>query len=270
MDEVILVSFFLKNLCIAALRNYFLRKNEDKRIRPKCSSYCFVVTKCQTKNPKPKTIDHSTMKKFSGTGVAIVTPFAGGEVDFPALGKVIEHVIAGGVDYVVSLGSTGESSTLFPEEHKEILRFTAQKTNGRIPLVAGVFGANSTGHLLKRLEEYADALDGFDALMASSPAYVKPTQEGIFQHYWHLKNMRPCPSSSIMYRAARPAMFQPKQPSAWHMPAKSSSPSKKPPATCTKFNKSSKTDLTTSSYSPATTPLLWRCWAAGQTGSSPS
>ncbi len=133
------------------------------------------------------------MKKIGGTGVALVTPYKNGVVDFPALEKIIEHVISGGVDFIVSLGSTGEAATLFREECKEVLRFTKQKTNGRLPLVAGLFGANSTGHLLERFELYADALDGFDFIMSSNPSYVKPTQEGIFQHYMEMEKASPLP-----------------------------------------------------------------------------
>ncbi len=133
------------------------------------------------------------MKKFSGTGVALVTPFKNGAVDFPALESIIEHVIAGGVDFIVSLGSTGEATTLHTDECKKILRFTVKQVNGRIPLVAGLFGANSTGHLLQRFELYADALGGFDAIMSSNPSYVKPTQEGIFQHYMEVEKTSPLP-----------------------------------------------------------------------------
>ena len=132
--------------------------------------------------------------KFKGTGVAIITPFSDGKVDFPALEKVIEHVIEGGVNFIVSLGSTGEATTLFRKECKEIFRFTVQQVNGRIPLVAGLFGANSTGHLLERIESYADVLNGFDAMMSSTPSYVKPTQEGIFQHYKVFE--KTCPSAN--------------------------------------------------------------------------
>jgi len=133
------------------------------------------------------------MKNISGTGVALVTPFTDGLVDYPALEGIIEHVIKGGVDFIVSLGSTGEATTLYQEECKEILRFTVEKVRGRVPLVAGLFGANSTGHLLDRFKVYADSLDGFDAIMSSNPSYVKPTQEGIFQHYMAMEKASPLP-----------------------------------------------------------------------------
>ncbi|MEO1257366.1 MAG: 4-hydroxy-tetrahydrodipicolinate synthase [Bacteroidota bacterium] len=133
------------------------------------------------------------MTKFRGTGVAIVTPFKDGKVDYPALERIIEHVLQGGVEYIVSMGSTGEATTLFREECKDIFRFTVNQVNGRVPLVAGLFGANSTGHLLERIDQYADALDGFDAMMSSTPSYVKPTQEGIFQHYKVVEGHTPLP-----------------------------------------------------------------------------
>ena len=133
------------------------------------------------------------MTKFRGTGVAIVTPFDNGAVDYAGLARIIEHVIGGGVEYIVSMGSTGEATTLFREECKEVFRFTVKQVNGRIPLVAGLFGANSTGHLLERMELYADALNGFSAMMSSTPSYVKPTQEGIFQHYKTVEQHAPLP-----------------------------------------------------------------------------
>lgn len=130
-------------------------------------------------------------QQFSGTGVALVTPYTKGKVDFEALERVIEHVIAGGVDFIVSLGSTGESVMLTTPECKEVFKFTLEKVNGRMPVVAGLFGANSTLHLLERLRNYD--LEGFSAIMSSSPSYVKPTQEGIYQHYMALEAASPLP-----------------------------------------------------------------------------
>lgn len=128
----------------------------------------------------------------NGTGVALVTPFRNGHVDFEALKNIIEYVIAGGVDFIVSLGSTGESVMLTTAECKEVFRFTREINRGRVPLVAGLFGANSTLHLLERLKVYDD-LEGFSAIMSSNPSYVKPTQEGIFQHYMQLAAGSPLP-----------------------------------------------------------------------------
>lgn len=132
-------------------------------------------------------------QQFSGTGVALVTPYQQGKVDFDALEHIIEHVITGGVDFIVSLGSTGEAIMLTTQECKEIFKFTLERVNGRLPVVAGLFGANSTLHLLERMRNYAPELEGFSAIMSSSPSYVKPTQEGIFQHYMALEAVSPLP-----------------------------------------------------------------------------
>ncbi len=121
------------------------------------------------------------MNKFYGTGVAIITPFqTDGSVDFPALEKLIENLIANGIDYLVSLGTTGETATLTPAEKKEIFKFTAETVAGRIPLVAGI-GGNYTAAVIESIQNLDK--QGFDAILSVSPYYNKPTQEGIYQHY---------------------------------------------------------------------------------------
>ena len=123
-----------------------------------------------------------SFQQFKGTGVALITPFkAGGIIDWESLERIIEHVITGGVNYIVSLGTTGEAITLSSKECQQIFDFTADKAKGRVPLVAGWFGANSTFHLLERLKNID--LSRADAILSSSPAYNKPSQEGIFRHY---------------------------------------------------------------------------------------
>lgn len=131
--------------------------------------------------------------QFSGTGVALVTPFEeNGAVDWAALERIIEHVLQeGGVDYIVSLGTTGEAITLNTAECKDVFAFTQKQTNGRVPLVAGLFGSNNTATILDRYKTYN--LDGFDAVLSSSPAYNKPSQEGIFQHYMKVAEASPLP-----------------------------------------------------------------------------
>lgn len=129
--------------------------------------------------------------KLRGTGVALVTPFnAKGEVSYAGLEKVINYSINGGVEYLVSLGTTGESVTLTKEEKQEILRFTVEKTAGRVPVVAG-FGGNNTAEIIKDMEQ-AD-LKGIDAILSVSPYYNKPTQEGIYQHYAAVAKAAPRP-----------------------------------------------------------------------------
>ena len=133
------------------------------------------------------------MKKqqFSGTGVALVTPFKNDKVDFDALEGIIEHVIGGGVDFLVSLGTTGEAITLSDRETREVLDFTLRINRGRLPIVAGVFGDNNTARLVDKVRHFN--LEGFDAIMSSSPAYSKPNQEGIYQHYMALAAESPLP-----------------------------------------------------------------------------
>lgn len=126
-----------------------------------------------------------------GTGVALVTPFREEQVDFPALERIIEFVIEGGVDFIVSLGTTGEAITLRSEEVNEILQFTIAKIAGRVPVVAGFFGDNFTGRLADRLRNFD--FSGVAAVMSSSPSYNKPTQEGIFRHYMAVAEASPLP-----------------------------------------------------------------------------
>jgi len=126
-----------------------------------------------------------------GTGVALVTPFKGNEIDFSALENIIEHVIDGGVDFIVSLGTTGEAATLNTAGCKAVLKFTVENVAGRVPIVAGLFGGNCTERILERFDTYD--LAGFSAIMSSSPAYIKPSQEGIFQHYMKLAGRSPLP-----------------------------------------------------------------------------
>ena len=131
--------------------------------------------------------------QFSGTGVALVTPFqTDGAIDWSALERIISYVLQeGGVDYIVSLGTTGEAITLSTAECKEVFAFTQKHVNGRVPLVAGLFGSNNTATILDRYKTYS--LDGFDAVLSSSPAYNKPSQEGIFQHYMKVAEASPLP-----------------------------------------------------------------------------
>jgi 4-hydroxy-tetrahydrodipicolinate synthase len=133
--------------------------------------------------------------QFSGTGVALVTPFKeNGAIDWAALENVINHVLQpGGVDYIVSLGTTGEAITLSTVECKEVFEFTKKTVAGRVPLVAGLFGSNNTATILDRFTNYADALKGFDAVLSSSPSYNKPSQEGIFQHFIKVAEVSPLP-----------------------------------------------------------------------------
>lgn len=131
------------------------------------------------------------MKKFWGTGVAIITPFDGDEIDFDSLARVIHHVIDGGVDYIVGLGSTGETATLDDLESKQVLDFIIKTVDKRVPIVAGNFAGNNTKDLVNKIKAYD--FTGIDAILSSSPAYVKPSQEGIYQHYMAIAAVSPIP-----------------------------------------------------------------------------
>lgn len=130
-------------------------------------------------------------ERFRGTGVALVTPFKNGAIDWEDLEKIIEHVIAGGVEFLVSLGTTGESVTLSDDEQRQVLDFTIKVNRSRLPLVAGVFGGNNTAAMVEKIQNFD--FEGIDALLSSNPAYNKPGQEGIFKHYMELAEVSPRP-----------------------------------------------------------------------------
>ena len=131
------------------------------------------------------------MEQFWGTGVALVTPFDDqGAVDFTALERIVEHTIKGGVDYLVVLGTTGESVTLNKEEKRQVAQKVSQVNAGRLPLVLGI-GGNNTRAIAEELRS-ADLSD-YDAVLSVSPAYNKPTQEGIYQHFKVLAQASPKP-----------------------------------------------------------------------------
>lgn len=125
--------------------------------------------------------------RFRGLGVALVTPFrdtatGSGQppIDYAGLERVIEHQIAGGIDYLVVLGTTGESVTLSSEEKKQLLAQVIEVVRNRVPIVLGV-GGNDTAEVVHQLESYD--LSGVDGILSVSPYYNKPIQEGIYQHY---------------------------------------------------------------------------------------
>jgi len=129
------------------------------------------------------------MNKFQGTGVALVTPFnADGSVDYNGLKNLINHLIDGGIDYLVSLGTTGETATMTKDEKKKVWAYTAEINNNRLPLVAGI-GGNNTLAVAEDIKAF-DAT-GYSAILSVSPYYNKPTQEGIYQHYKYLAEVSP-------------------------------------------------------------------------------
>ncbi len=119
--------------------------------------------------------------KFSGTGVALVTPFNNdNSIDFASLGKLVNHVIANKVNYLVALGTTAETPTLSEAEKKDILAFIIAQNAGRVPVVCGI-GDNNTAEVVHQLHTYD--LKGVDGILSVAPYYSKPTQEGIYQHF---------------------------------------------------------------------------------------
>lgn len=133
----------------------------------------------------------SLRETLRGTGVALITPFQSNtSIDYTALEKVIDFVIAGGVEYVVTLGTTGETPTLSKEEKKQIALFTYEKVAGRVPVVVGI-GGNNTAELLQELASFP--LDKAAAVLSASPYYSKPSQEGLFLHYKALAEASPKP-----------------------------------------------------------------------------
>jgi len=134
-------------------------------------------------------------EKFTGTGIAIVTPFhADGNIDWESFSNLIEFWIKGKVEYLVVLGTTGESATVHGNEKQEVFSFVQKKVAGRIPIVAGI-GGNDTNEVMEAFRNFD--LTGYDAILSVSPYYNKPNQEGIFQHYKALDATTPLPI--IMY-----------------------------------------------------------------------
>lgn len=131
------------------------------------------------------------MKELVGAGVALITPFhEDGSVDYDSLAKLIDYQIDNGVDYLVSLGTTGETATLTDEEKEEVLRFTATHTAGRVPLVVGL-GGNNTARVAQQIKDFS--IPGYQAILSVSPYYNKPTQRGIYAHYEALAKVSPLP-----------------------------------------------------------------------------
>jgi 4-hydroxy-tetrahydrodipicolinate synthase len=117
---------------------------------------------------------------FSGTYTALVTPFLNDEIDFPALGRLIDRQIAAGVNGVVPCGSTGESATLSHDEHERLIAFTVKQVAGRVQVIAGT-GSNNTKESI-RLTRFAKEA-GADGALLIAPYYNRPTQDGLYAHY---------------------------------------------------------------------------------------
>lgn len=128
---------------------------------------------------------------LKGTGVAIVTPFkVNGDVDFDGLANLIEYILGNGVEFIVSLGTTGETPVLSRQERIDIINFTGQVISKRVPLVVGI-GGNNTSEVIDDLNKFP--LQDAVAVLSTSPYYSRPSQEGLYQHYKELAHHSPKP-----------------------------------------------------------------------------
>ncbi|MCF8463988.1 MAG: 4-hydroxy-tetrahydrodipicolinate synthase [Flavobacteriales bacterium] len=131
------------------------------------------------------------MKELKGTGVAMVTPFNSDDcINFEHLEKLTNHLVEGGIDYLVVLGTTGESVTLTKQEKDDVLDCVVRVNDGRVPVILGV-GGNNTAEVCAQLNNLDTT--GLTAILSVSPAYNKPTQEGIYQHYASISDCSPLP-----------------------------------------------------------------------------
>ena len=121
----------------------------------------------------------------------MITPFnKEGEVDYDAVVKVVDHIISGGIDYIVVMGTTAETATLFEEERSKVVSLIVEMTNNRVPLVLGI-GGNNTASVVSKIK--LTDLSSFKAILSVCPYYTKPSQEGIYQHYKNIANASSIP-----------------------------------------------------------------------------
>ena len=131
---------------------------------------------------------------MKGLGTALITPFTKeGKVDFEALGRLIEHQVAGGTDYLVILGTTSEVPTLSHKEQEEIVSFVVKQVAGRLPLVLGI-GGNSTAVVVEKIGGWKEMLaEHFTAILSVTPYYNRPQQEGLYLHFCEIAKASPVP-----------------------------------------------------------------------------
>ncbi len=129
--------------------------------------------------------------KLSGVGAAMITPFKSDfSCDWQSLRGMLDYVIDGGTDYIVSLGTTAETPTLSPDEKNEVLCLTKEHVAGRMPIVAGA-GGNDTRKLIEHIKQMD--LEGIEAILSVTPYYNKPSQEGLYQHFMAVADSSPVP-----------------------------------------------------------------------------
>ena len=128
---------------------------------------------------------------FFGTGVALVTPFdINGNVDYVAFARLLSNVVDGGVDYVLVMGTTGETPCLSAEERRKVIDFAKREIAGRVPIMVGMSG-NNTSDLLDSIRNFD--FSGIDGLLSASPFYNKPVQNGLYAHFAHVAEVSPVP-----------------------------------------------------------------------------
>lgn len=131
---------------------------------------------------------------MKGLGTALITPFTkDGEIDYTALGKLIEHQIAGGTDYLVLLGTTSEVPTLTHAEQDAIITYAVKQVGGRIPMILGI-GGNSTHAVVSRINDLKEVLQAhFAGILSVTPYYNRPQQEGLYLHFCEVAKASPVP-----------------------------------------------------------------------------
>ena len=126
-----------------------------------------------------------------GVGVALVTPFTdGGQVDYPALTSLIEHITNGGVDYMIVLGTTGEPATMTAEEKHRVVRHCVENNPGNLPIIVGI-GGNNTAEVIRTIQTFD--LSGVSAILSVTPYYNKPNQNGLYAHFSAILEASPLP-----------------------------------------------------------------------------
>ncbi|MBO4244027.1 MAG: 4-hydroxy-tetrahydrodipicolinate synthase [Bacteroidales bacterium] len=128
---------------------------------------------------------------FNGTGVALITPFDNsGNIDYPSLQSLLDYIIDGGINFIAMQGTTGEPSTLTPQERQQLRKFVVEYVNNRVPIMYGI-GGNNTAAIIDEIKN--TDLKGIDAILSISPYYTKPNQRGIYEHFKAIAAASPLP-----------------------------------------------------------------------------